>query len=378
MRQRNVLQAPVGPSLINKHNVPLSYDKAKAKAIDNQPLVADFVIDKVELGRGQIVKLNDRPMALTDGAYNQFLQKVLEVHPAFVKKFRDVTDEKTELKMLATLQKGLAAKQGSHVKVLANPQTQTIVGFQPGSFNYITNAAMLAVFEQVMNEYPELSLRDFYLNPDGTLVLNVRTDKMRNFGINPSTGEGEDFLGGLTFRNSVATGTGVGHNCLRQVCTNGLIRLQELSKFSISGDSKQLQKFFNSISAMAQQGFMDGAFVDNMKRAQEVEASVAELRRAGGIITKYSRVETEEVNNFLPIRDVTKFLAKKGIQYAELKDGQARNCRTGVTLWDLVNHVTYFGSHDLNQGADFGRIQAAAGAMLDRKSYDGENFVYFN
>lgn len=370
MSTNTTTQVPV--NLVNKHDVPLSYNKAKAAAIRNQPIIAEYPLSSVSLGRNHTIKINGDMMPVTDKAYGQFLRNVLHVNPSFVKRFKSVTDEKTELSMLKTLQNGLAAKKSETVKILANPATESIIGFANRKMNYMTNENMLNIFEQVMNEFPTLEMRDLYINEDGALTINVRTPNVSNFG------KDEDFKGGLTFRNSPFNGTSVGHNALRLVCMNGMIRLQELSRFKLGTNPNDLEKFFNEITRLSQSNFMDAKFVENMQKAMQVEASVAELRKAAHIISNFSSLKEDEAINYLPIVDVTKYLAQRGIEYAKLTDGQAANCPTGLKLWEVINEITHFGSHDLDCNADFGRIQLAAGNMMDRKVYDGENFVFFN
>jgi hypothetical protein len=374
MSTNNPTQAPV--NVINKHNVPLSYDKAKAAAIRNQPIVAEYPLAAVELGRNHTIKIEGQIMPITDKAYNQFLRSVLHVSPGFVKRFKSVTDEKTELSMLSTLQKGLAQKKGEVMKILANPVTESIIGFSDRKMNYMTNESMLNVFEQVMNEYPSLELKDFYISNDGALTLNVRTPNVMSYG-KSHIGEPEDYKGGLTFRNSPFNGTSVGHNALRLVCMNGMIRLSELSRFKIGTNPEDLNKFFHEITKLAQSNFMDAKFVDNMQKAMKVEASVAEVQKAAKIISSFSSLDADQARDYLPIVDVTKYLAARGIEYSKLTEGQAANCPSGMKLWDVINDLTHFGSHDLDVNADFGRIQLAAGNLLDRKVYDGENFIFF-
>jgi bifunctional N-acetylglucosamine-1-phosphate-uridyltransferase/glucosamine-1-phosphate-acetyltransferase GlmU-like protein len=56
---------------------------------------------------------------------------------------------------------------------------------------------------------------------------------------------------------------------------------------------------------------------------------------------------------------------------------QKKNCPLPYKMWDLINHVTYFGSHDLGYDTNFGAVQIGAGKLFAKKS-DAENLVIFN
>ena len=67
-----------------------------------------------------------------------------------------------------------------------------------------------------------------------------------------------------------------------------------------------------------------------------------------------------------------------GIDTVGLTDSQKRNLRTGVTVWDVINGVTDFASHNYGfekkPNADR-HMQMRAGDMLSR-TFDTSNLVY--
>lgn len=357
--------------IVSSHNQNLDYDAVKAQALKESPVVASYPLSSFELGRNQTIKLNGKLIPVTPRAYNNFLKKVLRIEPNFVKRFKSNTDEKTEISMLQALKSGMSMKKQQQVHILANPKNQEITAFSSGKHMFRTNEALLAIFENVMNSFNKLELRDFYMMEDGTMNLSARSNE-ETFG----TIQSEVFRGGLTFRNSYDSGSFIGHNALRMICMNGMFGFRDLPLFVGPGDSALLS-FFEKLRELDNNHWMEENFWDKMDGAMNTNASVAELNWARNTMIGNSGLAKEELRNFLPeYQSAVQWLAKRGVNIETLNNQQEKNCPTNINLWKLINQVTDFGSHDYGYEADFGRIQKAAGGLFVKEP-DAKNLVIF-
>jgi hypothetical protein len=73
------------------HAKHLDYMSFKKEAIANQPLVVQYPLGSVDLGRNRTLKINGKIMPIRDSIYDVFLSQVLKVDPSFVSAFRAVT-----------------------------------------------------------------------------------------------------------------------------------------------------------------------------------------------------------------------------------------------------------------------------------------------
>lgn len=350
--------------LLQHHNVDIDYHATKKFAIDNQPLVTQMPLSSIEFGNNETIKLNGKLVKTSDSAYKQLLKNVLSVQPDFVDKFAKITDEKTKLSMLSTLKSGLVLKKGKDINIIADRNTQTITGFSMGQ-KYMTNEILFEFFEQVMNRYGNLGFKDISVESNGNLVITSRTSEVTAYR------PGEEFKGGLTFSNDYQKGTVISHNALRMVCTNGLHSFQ-----SIPFTFKSLEKLYEKLDKLNGRNFMMNDFEKTMEEKMNNVASLSELMLAKNFLLANSKLTEDNIDLFLPISSTTDYLSKHRVDVSELNISQQKNCPTEINMWDLINVVTDFGSHNHGYEANFNKIQGGAGYLFNKKC-DSQNFLIF-
>ena len=353
------------------HNQSIDYDTIKKKAIETSPLVTSFPLSEFEVGRNMTIKLKNQHLPVTGQAYHRFLKSVLQVDPGFIKRFKNVTDEKTELTLLGTLKNAMAINKNKQVYMLANPVTREVTNFASGKHTFRSNESLLELFENVMNTFPDLSLKDFYQMEDGSMQLTARTEKQ-----SMGTISSEVFQGGITFRNNYQ-GSLISHNAFRMICENGMFGFSDLPLF-VGSSEKQLVGFFDKLKLINDNNWIEGSFFDKMLDAMETKVSVKELTSVKDNIKFYSDLNNDTIDIYLPEYKATElWLRKKGVEISNLNSIQEKNCITPVNMWDLINKATEFGSHDYGMNADFSQIQKFAGRLFF-KEYDTKNLVFLN
>ena len=355
------------------HNdAKIDYETIKKQAIEYSPVVGSSPLSAFELGRNKTLKMNGKIIPVTEGAYFAFLKKVLKVDPKFIQRFKKVTDEKTEIALLSTLKSGMAQQKGTMVNILANPFSKSVTNFSSGKHSFRTNQQLLTMFETVMNKYSSLELKDFYMNEDGTMNLSARSSQ--DMTINGH--KNEAFLGGLTWENSYERGSSISHNAFRQICENGMFGFSDLPLF-VGNDEQSLIKFFYELDLLNENNWIGTNFFAKVGNAMETNASFNELNFAASVMVNNSELTMDDLRHYLPEFNLAKnFLLSKGVDVATLDEKKFKNCPTNIKIWDLVNQITDYGSHDYGFNQDFSKIQRAGGKLLS-KEYDTSNLVVF-
>lgn len=348
----------------------LDYAADKKKAIENQPMPIDILLKDIELCPSHTMKIFGKFAKITERAYDSFLTNVLDIPVNFVNKFRKITDSATETAMLSVLKDSLYLKARSKVTMLLNKRSEEVTYFVKNNSGYISNQLLYDVYEIAMNKYSSLKYAGFNYNIDGSIVLSSRCNEVYSYAV------GEEFHGGLQFNNSPIYGGQVGDDVLRLVCWNGMESGNR--GISINGTQASISKMFSILDGIEQYSFCSAPFRQNIARAMKANASVHELNYAFSTIKKYSAIDDDAALHYLGFPDCRKWLAKKGLEMASLSDGQMKNCPTNINMWDLINKITYFGSHEMGYGVDKFAISKNAGKLFAKSQYDEKNFIILN
>ncbi|MEO6302042.1 MAG: hypothetical protein ABIP51_02605, partial [Bacteroidia bacterium] len=190
---------------------------------------------------------------------------------------------------------------------------------------------------------------------------------------------GEEFNPGYSFINNPMQGISLAQYVERLVCTNGMTTRDVKGEFRLDVMQEgKIKKFFEEFVMLGKSNFIPGQFPEMLEKAMTTAASFDEIRAARNIMTGNSNLKDNELSNYLPeFSSVAAKLARKGIDYAKCSDTQLQNYPTEYKVWDIVNRLTWFGSHDTGLQAERGEIQKKAGYLFKKSVYDTENVLVF-
>jgi len=360
---------------LKNHNTYIDYAGTKAKAIKNQPLIVKMPLSSFELGRNRTIKIDGKIMPTTDRAYDKFLTRILGVSPGFTDNFRNNTDAKTEVSMLQVLKSGIAAKRHTKVNIIADPAKLVINTFSTEDEPVISNEKFFDLFEMIMNRYNDLKLMDMYVDGTGALALNARGTEE----VVLSRRSNDEFLGGFNFANKPGEYASIGEQLLRIICKNGMVnRSRMISSLLLTNDKDQVDKLFEHLDMLQSKKFISPAFQFQYERVDNTTASVSELNTAMKMMKSHSKIDESTARGLLGYSDVSKYLANRAIDMESLSGGQMKNCPTNLKVWDIVNVLTHFGSHDLGFNVNAQEMQRAAGKFFNKKQFDEKNFISLN
>jgi hypothetical protein len=256
-----------------------------------------------------------------------------------------------------------------------SPFTKEIVGIQKDPREIVSNKTFLDTTTRIVDRYG-LEINSFSVNADGRLAINASSPK-NEFGIKGLPNE--DHYGGVSFLNSPDGGFEVSPFLYRLVCANGMIgkSFEETMKLG-SMTVLEVESMWIQLNELASRNFRPIGFESRIRKAMSTPASLAELGDAHYSILSLSDVRLREAEAWVPYHETQDAFHRAKIDTVTMTPGQRKCAKTGTSVWDLVNGITHFATHDNGfkiDEYDRRRLQVEASKILSKKTYDMENIV---
>jgi len=365
----------------------IKYQELKKNVIDNELLKFETDLSNIKLIDEETIqatiKGKKQQLKITSKAFSQ-LCKICQVPEVFAKKFsKTITNQKKlDVSLIEVMRKRLAVKNNIPISLLGSRQAGKVVGIGC-SVSSLSNQSFFQLFEETQKKYG-LELSSASTDVFGNTVLKT---VLPNHSVslevdNKNWKEDETYTPGIVFHNDVFNGTSVSLYQLRQICTNGLIGMTETDAMRLQNlSAKSLQDFYESLSQCANNNFASPSYNQNVQKAINVSASLAEVEKAYKTLSQYIVDEQDLflLDQYVPYRTICSRYKNQNVHVAELSQKQKQNANTRIPLWDILNGVTDFASHQIGNItiSDSSRsyLQQYSGAILGRKVYDTENLV---
>jgi len=336
----------------------------------------------------------------------------VHVSPQFFKKLavllkmsQSLTSEmlkNSDGKLASTIMSGLKdyrGKQGkSDVILVANPHTKEIIDIcKPDNFRRMSNESVFDLTSKIMNEHGNLSIETIDFSSDtGKSAINLLSNEEIGF---PGAGPDEFFKFGFSIIQS-ARDTHVEMYNQRLICSNGLraslgqgaigsnnaIQFQEAFKLTGSG-SVEISQFLNRVKDMAKADFVPSSFQQTLETAANTKASLLEVElamlNANRMIgcddpsLKHNYITSMNKNYFQGYGMAINRIAKKGVDIFHLNDNQKQQIKTPMSIWDVVNSMTYLGSNNTGLPInDQHLLKSKAGKLFGKGTTKGYDLQY--
>jgi len=350
------------------------YQSLREASIKHQPIRKVVPLASLRVINSGAVEVGGSLIPMTDGAFKQ-LAKILGVPVQFQGRVEKLFGEDAKSNIVNKMKSALIMNGMSTITIVANPETKSIVGFLTKDNDYTSNQAFLGLIEGVISDH-NLEVRNFSVDPyDGGISLSCFNERAEYM-----VGDLKDevFQGGVTFHNSFDKGMIVSPYMNRLVCANGMIgeAFSESIKMK-SLSSMQIETFRNHLDKLAKKDFKPSTFDERVKSAIRTKASFAELEASAELIMRTSGAKPEDVSSWLPYQETMAKYASIGTPTLTLSKDQKKNAMTGTSVWDVVNALTHYSTHNhaLKIGdSDRKEIQKTAGSLL-AETFDMENQV---
>lgn len=349
------------------------FEQRSKEAIDKTPTRKEFNLKNLEVINDKTLSLNGKPVEMTKDAFKG-LCKSVGLPVGFDKTFSQAFGDKARQQLVNKLKIAAQAKGNTTVSVVINPESRKIVGVQKETKDLISNKTFLDTTSSIINKYG-LEVNDFSVSDNGAVAINASSSK-NVWGI--AGIKDEDFFGGISFTNSVSGGFQVSPYVHRLICANGMIgKSFEESMHLGHMDSRSMEKFWKGLNDLAERRFMPASFEEKVRLSMNTFASLAELENTSIDLKTYSDAQTNELEAWVPLYKTRMRYQAAGIDPHNLASNQKKGAKTGTTVWDLVNGITHFATHDNGfkiEEYDRRKLQVSASRLLT-KDFDMANFI---
>ena len=360
----------------------LNYETIKKNVLDAEPVQKRVSLSQVEIDTNGTLSVGGTKLRIAPDVIERDLFKILSLQPAFIKKFGVITDNKTKTDFINFIKTALSINDVKKSEINLIGSNGLITHILPGHKDYITNSFAIKMFEDCMDRTSQdVSITGFTSSGQGGFTINVRKKDEVAPMINGSYSSLEAYNPGFAFVNSPLKGMEVQNYVERLVCTNGMTATVLESAMSLNLISeKNVQDFFTGFREFDASGFISVDFSMKLTKAMGTNASFGEIIAAKRIISGNSDIKKDtDLYSFLPeFSSEVNRLARHEIDYTKCSQAQLNNLPTKHTVWDIINRITDFGSHDYGFNADFAAIQKKAGGLFNRKTFDTENVLILN
>lgn len=334
------------------------------QAVKRVPIKA-ISVDSNSLIKQRIL-VNDQPVSVSDRFFFK-LGSMLKINTSLTREMLKSGDHKIASLLINGLKDYAASKRTKDVMLIANTKTREVVDIcSPNRYKRVTNDTLFDVTERILNDNPKLSLETVDYNPyNGTASINLLNNDEVGFA---QAGKDEFFKFGFSLIQTNKDTIVESYN-QRLICSNGLraslgegaignnnsISFED--KFRLQGTgAEDVKIFLNKIDLMKKNGFQPTGFEAAINKATQTKASLQEIEAAfrlstdklneGDASLKKQYQSSIARNYFHSYGDAMARIAKKGHDPLKMTDRQKAFVKTGMTIWDVVNSMTFLGSNN--------------------------------
>lgn len=352
----------------------------RGKMVKSKIFLSDIKIMSDEYIEFQGVSIAIAPEAFKD------IIRILGLNKKILSNFSEYMSEKAKLGLIRAMQKGISSSGKAYVylHVTRDKVVQRITlkkGFG------VTNDAYLDIIERAINDNPDLEINSYAVDTKGLHMNMTNNSQVIDIPNMPD----ESFHFGMSIDNNFSLGTLVSPFNERLICENGLITTMNGTAETLKMDNPgtfsmkertagKWNEFFDHIDELKKNNYVPAQFVNKVKTADETYASVAELEKARSIMRSNSNLDTD-VELWVPAENMRMKYQSKGVDLTEQTFDKLKTANSGVKMWDLINRMTDFASHNYNyEITNTGRknIKESAGKMLYRKEFDMNSIMTVN
>ena len=352
-------------------NQKLTMFKEHVKA--NQLIARKFNLHEILIIDKETISIKGSFLFLEHKAFKDLIS-ILGMTEKTMKVFDQNFGEDRTQAVLELIQRGLSSS-GATVVIYANPKTKCVDRITPGekvvkglSINSYFNA-----LDRLMNENPNFEIKRMISDSD--LVQIDLKDPKAEFKVGGKNLE--TFHPGISFGTSFNQPTFLNNFTERLVCTNGMVHRDTQTAYSLNENftKEQWVKFFDHFEEIKKSGYISTVFNEKVETAMNTNASLLEMKTMSSLLANYANNDSDL---WIPYKETKEKFFDIGVNTNVLTDVQLATAKTGVKVWDLINAVTDFASHDYKYNISSRsnlNMQVAAGKLLMKQSYDMQNIV---
>ena len=355
-----------------------AFDTKKAEAINNQLMRKEITLSEFNVIDNNHIDVDGVKIEVTDKAFGKLLGR-LRIPKAFAKRFSEGFGNDGLRQLITMMKSAKSSRNEQTVTLLVDPSTRKITDILPAGYASISQESFIDFASRYIDQY-NLGVTHMGSSQYGGTQINCVAPQGM-FNVPGMTNE--VFNTGVTFRNTPTRGLEVSPYLERLICANGMTSTAFAENYGLHNlNDKNINEFNEHMIRMASTNFQPVGLADNIKKANNTDASLAEMQRAASSILSLDKsVDYNYVNKYIPVEKAFKAYSDLGADPNTFTKAQMKNAKSGMSVWDVVNGMTNFASNDtkfnINEGK-MGNLMVTAGNILCKKQYDTEGVLDIN
>ena len=333
------------------------FDAAKRDAAGNNPLIKRVRLSDIELSDKAIeqgaIHLDGSRIPVSKKFFNSLAQSV-NLNQALINKMGKNEDKDVQIKLLKAVKQYSETREGAKEFLLIGDQdTKEVTRIaKADKYHRLSNETLFGTAETIMNAIPDMHVESIDRGNNGKVSINLIHGAQVGY---ERISADEVFRFGISLVNTDYTSR-VDDFFYRLSCANGAVARNMATAFEFGQGDDAFRKLLEQMQGWAKTGFVPATFQTRLEDAVNVKASYAEVERAlhsvtGSIAEKDATQKGHIIRaieqQFFPTYDATtKRIFRAGHNPLSLTDGQKKFIKTDMSVWDVVNELTWIGSHE--------------------------------
>lgn len=377
------------------------FNKIREELSGKDPLVKRVKMTSIELTDESIkahkIIIRGTEVPVSAGFFNR-LGQVVGLNVALLNKMDKKNDKLIQIKLLEAVKAYSETRDGDKdFLLIGDPVERKIVNIvNADRYGRLTNDTIFETAEVLLNEVPDLEIESIDQTANGNMSINIihthdhgferlGPDEVFRFGISlvntPNQSQIKDFMHRLSCSNGMISRDG-GDGPTPLGPTGGGGGPRGGGGPGLVGP-EAFQDIINQAHVWARDGFMPASFQDKLTKAIDTQASYAELKRAFSMVEgqihdedpdrKHTLIQAAKHQLFPHLIETERRIISKGYDPLKLNFDEMKFIRTGRTIWDLVNDLTWLGSHNSTFNMRDPKAFKVEGGSLFVKKWDLAN-----
>jgi hypothetical protein len=291
-------------------------------------------------------------------------------------------DKGIETKLLQAVKHYSESRDGGNTDFLLigdSDSHQLVNLMKANHYHRLSNETLFDTASLIMNEVPDMHIESIDSNGPGEVSINLIHGSEIGY---ERIGKDEVFRFGISLVSN-AIQSRVDDFFYRLACENGAVARNLTTTFEFSEGTNAFRKLLEQMQAWSKVGFVSKTFQERLELAMVTPASYNEVEHALYSVTRAIQekdpdrkdclIKSAEQQFFPEYDAATKRIYRAGHNPLQLTQAQKSFIKTDATIWDVVNELTWIGSHgsafDLKNSKGF----KIAGGSLFTKTWDLEH-----